>query len=56
MRRAWAYITAIIIFGLMVWNILSGESLLGGSVVPASTVIIALTLTWWFEEAGRRAK
>ena len=53
MRRAWSIIVAIILFGLMLWNLLQGENLTGGAVPGAALVLIAFTLTWWFEETGR---
>jgi hypothetical protein len=51
MRRAWAFIVAIVLVGLMGWNVLNGVPIMEGPVIGASLVLIAFTLSWWFEEA-----
>ena len=54
MRRAWAFIVAIILFGLMGWNLITGQPILDAKITAAGVVIIALTLSWWFETENRQ--
>ena len=56
MRRAWAFVAAIILFGLMGWNLLTGQPILDTKVSAAGIVIIALTITWWFEAAEKHSR
>lgn len=49
MRRIWAFIVAIVLFGLMAWNLLTGQPVLNQTVATAALVLIAFTLSWWFE-------
>lgn len=51
MRRVWAYVVAIVLFGLIAWDILNARNPLTGGAPMAAMIIIALTLTWWFEES-----
>lgn len=54
MRRVWSFVVAVLLFGLIAWNVAIGAPVLGDNVAAAGVVVIALTLTWWFEESGRR--
>jgi len=54
MRRAWSFVVAIVLLGIMAFNLLLGNPILDIKVVAVGVVIIAVTLTWWFEESGRR--
>lgn len=51
MRRVWAYITAIILFCLIAWDILNARNPLTGGAPMAALIILAITVTWWFEES-----
>lgn len=54
MRRVWAFIVASILFGLMAWNFLTGQSVLDIKIIAASLVTIAFTVTWWFETSEHK--
>lgn len=49
MRRIWSYIVAVVLLGLVVWNVISGQAAFGANVPGAALVLIAFTLSWWFE-------
>jgi uncharacterized membrane protein len=54
MRRAWSFVVAIVLFGLMGYNLVAGRPILDINIVAAGTALIAITLSWWFETAERR--
>ncbi|HPI31672.1 MAG TPA: hypothetical protein PLR32_00040 [candidate division Zixibacteria bacterium] len=54
MRRTWSFVVAVLLLGLIAWNVVVGAPVLGDNITAAGVVVIAFTLTWWFEESGRR--
>lgn len=54
MRRAWSFVVAIVLFGLMAYNLFIGQPILDINIAAAGAALIAITLSWWFETAERR--
>jgi hypothetical protein len=53
MRRVWAFIVAFVLFGIMGWNLVTGQPILDDKVTAAGITVLAFTITWWFETADR---